>query len=316
MPAYGTFFRKATSLVLRGISFLSPCFRSRTSRKRALLWRPRKNSLLQGLILALFFLFPVFPTLGNPDRTNLSAAASERVIRYGMPELPPLFFQDEDGSYQGYIVDLLRALSEGEPWEVSFVMAHGDELGKMLQRGELDLLSMVPLPHRDFDLGKVHHYATWYTFFTPPDATIIYSFLDLEDKRIAMQGGFYGIYELRRILNGLGLSYELVETQTVDEALEMLHRGDVDACSLEQLPSIKLVRRYDFWRSPLIYAPAQIFYAAVEGKHAEVLARLDEKLREWQANPLSPLKSIQRRWFYDEEYTFFPEWVRWSFWGF
>jgi diguanylate cyclase (GGDEF)-like protein len=143
---------------------------------------------------------------------------------------------------------------------------------------------------------------------------MIFSFLDLEEKRIAMQGGFYGIYELRRILNGLGLSYELVETETAEEALEMLHRGEVDACSLEQLPSIKLVRRYDFWRSPLIYAPAQIFYAAVEGKHAELLARLDEKLREWHANPLSPLKSIQHRWFYDEEYTFFPEWVRWSFW--
>ncbi|HPJ25910.1 MAG TPA: GGDEF domain-containing protein, partial [Synergistaceae bacterium] len=289
-------------------------FRSRTSRKRALLWCPRKNSLLQGLILALFFLFPVFPTLGNPDRTNLSAAASERVIRYGMPELPPLFFQDEDGSYQGYIVDLLRALSEGEPWEVSFVMAHGDELGKMLQRGELDLLSMVPLPHRDFDLGKVHHYATWYTFFTRSGTTIL-SFLDLEGKRIAMQGGFYGIYELRRILNGLGLKYELVETQTVEEAMELLGQGKVDICGAEQIPTANLVRRYNFWRSPVIFAPSRIFFAVTKGKHTELLAELDSKLEKWQASPFSPLKSIQRRWFYDEEFAFLPEWARWSFWG-
>ena len=268
--------------------------------------------LLSLLIMGRLLMLPLLSEANLFFRDK--ATASDQVIRYGMAKHPPLFFRDEEGNYQGYLADLFRALSEGEPWEAAFVEAHGDELPGMMDRGEVDLLSMVHLPHRAYDLGRVHHYATWYTFFTPP-GTIILSFLDLEDKRIAMQGGFYGIYELRRILNGLGLSYELVETQTVEEALDLLHRGEVDVCSLEQLPSIKLVRKYDFWRSPLIYAPAQIFYAAAEGKHAEVLARLDEKLRDWHANPhLSPLKSIQRRWFYDEEYTFFPEWVRWSFW--
>ncbi len=283
--------------------------------RRSSLGRPCFCALTLGilslLILGRLLLLPLLSE-ANPFFRD-QASASDTVIRYGMAKHPPLFFRDDEGNYQGYLADLFRALSEGEPWEAAFVEAHGDQLPGMMERGEVDLLSMIPLPHRAYDLGKVHHYATWYTFFTPP-GTIIYSFLDLEDKRIAMQGGFYGIYELRRVLNGLGIRHELVETQTVEEALDLLQRGEVDACSLEQLPTTRLVRRYDFWRSPLIYAPAQIFYAAVEGKHAEVLARLDEKLREWQANPLSPLKSIQRRWFYDEEYTFFPEWVRWSFW--
>ncbi len=267
--------------------------------------------ILSLLLFGRLFLLPFFSEASLFFRDK--ATASNEVIRYGMAKHPPLFFRNDQGNYEGYLADLFRALSEGEPWEAAFVEAPGDELPGMLDRGEADLLSMVHLPHRMYDLGKVHHYATWYTFFTPPGIMII-SFLDLEGKRIAMQGGFYGTYELKRILNGLGITYELVETETAQEALELLHRGEADVCSAEQAPSIKLVRRYGFWRSPVIYAPAQIFYAAAEGKHAEILARLDEKLREWHATPLSPLKKIQRRWFYDEEYTFFPEWVRWSFW--
>ncbi len=268
-------------------------------------------------LLSLLFLgrLLLLPLISEATRfPGGRAGASNQTIRYGMAKHPPLFFRDAEGYYRGYLADLLRALSEGEPWELAFVEAPGDDLPGMLNRGEVDLLSMVPLPHRAFNLGKVHHYATWYTFFTPP-GTMILSFLDLQEKRIAMQGGFYGTYELRRILNGLGIKYEMVETETVEEALDLLHRGEVHACSAEQIPSANLVRRYGFWRSPVVFAPSQVFFAAAEGRHSDILARLDEKLRAWHQNPLSPLKDIQRRWFYDEEFTFFPEWVRWSFWG-
>ncbi len=315
MPAYhGLFQKRKVPMPLK--RYVRSLFSLVLPRRIPLFFKRGRLSFVQlALLLLLALPLPLASEAlkSRPGMHSLPAAASERIIRYGMPEIPPLFFRGEEGSCQGYMVDLLRALSEGEPWEVSFVTAHGDELGQMLRRGEIDLLSVVPLPHRDFDLGKVHHYATWYTLFTRPGLNLL-SFLDLEGKRIAMQGGFFGIYELRRILNGLGLKYELVETQTVEEAMELLRRGEVDVCGAEQIPTTKLVRRYGFWRSPVVFAPSRIFFGSTKGKHGKLLAELDAKLEAWQKSPFSPLKDIQRRWFYDEEFTFFPEWARWSFW--
>lgn len=237
-------------------------------------------------------------------------SALERLIRYGMMELPPLFFKGEGGRYEGYFPDLLELLAEGEPWRISLVEGHGDELLPMLERGELDLLSMASTLalERRVDFADVHHYATWYTFFTRDDREIL-AFQDLDGKRLSIQGGFYALYELRRILDRLAVACEIVETRTMHEALGLLRRGDVDVCAAEQMTTANLVRRYGLRRSPVIFAPSRIVFATTKGKNGDLLARLDEKLALLQSHPLSPLKNLQRRWFYDEEFAFFPSWA-------
>lgn len=258
---------------------------------------PRKMAFL---FLALLFLWSSAPPL----------SAQERVIRYGMMELPPLFHQGEDGSFQGFFPDLLRLLAEGEPWKVEFVEGHGDDLLVQLERGEIDLLSMASTValERRFDYGKVQHYATWYTFYTQGQAEVL-SFQDLEGKRIAMQGGFYAFHELRRILGRLGIFSRIVSTRTKDEAFDLLREGKVDVCVAEQMTTARLVRDYRFRRSPLIFAPSRIFFATTKGRNADLLNGLDEKLTQLQAGPFPPLERLRRRWFYDEELTFFPRWA-------
>ncbi len=242
------------------------------------------------------------------------SSAPNRSVRYGMVQLHPFFFKDENGIYKGYMPDLLALLAQNEGWRLSLVEAPGDELVQMLQNGEIDLLSMAPTPRLEklFDFGKEHHYATWYTFFTRQDLEVL-TFRDLEGRKISMQAGFFALSELRRILDGIGIRYEIVETKTVDEALEMLRSGVVDVCSAEQLATLGKVRRLSFRRSPVIFATSRIFFATTSGKNAELLARLDKKLAEMNASPLSPLPMLLRRWYYDDEFTFFPQWALWTF---
>ncbi len=274
------------------------------------------------IFFIIFFFYILFPSSLLPSQgfymvgisSFSSASASARVVRYGMVVLSPFFFKDEHGNYKGYMPDLLRFLAENEGWRLSFIDAGGEELVKMLQEGEIDLLSMAPTPRLEglFDFAKSHHYSTWYTFFTRSDSEIL-TFQDLEGKTISMQSGFYALSELRRILDGIGIRYTIAETPTVEEALEMLSSGAVDVCAAEQLASLAKIRRFDFRRSPVIFAPSKIFFATTKGKNAELLVRLDEKLEGLYKSSVSLLEVLLRRWYYDDEFTFFPQWAVWGF---
>ncbi len=275
-----------------------------------------------GIIFFFSFFYSLFSSSPVPSQgfymvgisSFSSASASARVVRYGMVELSPFFFKDENGNFAGYMPDLLRTLAENEGWRLSFINAGGEELVKMLQEGEIDLLSMAPTPRLEglFDFSKNHHYSTWYTFFTRSDSEIL-TFQDLEGKTISMQSGFYALSELRRILDGIGIRYTIAEAPTVEEALEMLRSGVADVCAAEQLASLAKIRRFDFRRSPIIFAPSKIFFTTTKGKNTALLARLDEKLSELNESPVSLMEVLLRRWYYDDEFTFFPQWALWSF---
>lgn len=261
------------------------------------------------------FSFPPLPSQGfYMVGISSFASASSRVVRYGMVEHSPFFFKDTNGNYKGYMPDLLRILAENEGWRLSFIDAAGDELVKMLQEGEIDLLSMAPTPRLEglFDFAENHHYSTWYTFFTRSDSEIL-TFQDLEGKTISMQSGFYALSELRRILDGIGIRYTIAEVPTIEEALEMLRSGVVDVCAAEQLASLAKIRRFDFRRSPVVFAPSKIFFTTAKGKNAELLVRLDEKLEELNGAPVSLLEVLLRRWYYDDEFAFLPQWALWGF---
>jgi diguanylate cyclase (GGDEF)-like protein len=240
---------------------------------------------------------------------NVTSSASP-VVRYGMVEHPPLFFRDAQGTYQGFFVDLLRYVAEREGWRLEFTEAPGERLVEMLQAGELDLLSMAPTPRleRLFDFNTVQHHATWYTFFTRPGVQML-TYADLNGRSVAIQRGFYAVSELRYLTEQLGLRCTILETFSMEEAFDLLLRGEADVCAAEQLTALSFARRHNLRRSPVVFAPSRIYFGTTKGRNAAILRALDAHLRELLDSLTSPYYRWQRKWFYDEELTFFPQWA-------
>lgn len=265
---------------------------------------------LSGLLLLLSVSGPAEGSAPEIRPMSDAVFVPPPVVRYGMVAHPPLFFRDAQGTCQGFFVDLLRYVAEQEGWRLELVEAPGDRLVEMLQEGELDLLSMVPTPRLEklFDFCSVHHHATWYTFFTRPGAPVL-TYTDLNGRSVAIQRGFYAVVELRYVVEQLGLRCTILETDTMEEAFDLLARGAADVCAAEQLTGLPFVRRHDLRRSPIIFAPSRIYFGTTKGHNSALLHTLDVRLAELLDSPTSPYYRWQRRWFYDEELAFFPQWA-------
>ncbi len=290
---------------------------------------PRRPRPALPFLLLLFLLlaFPLALSPASPPSVAASPAAAgspdlaptnplvaflrgrERVVRYGYPEHPPIFFSGPSGEAEGFLPDLLRLVAAREGWRIEFVRGSGEELVSLLREGRIDLLSMAPTPRLDelFDFSREPVFSTWYTLFTLPRRQVD-SLARLDGKRIGLQGGFYASRELRDLVAQTRIRCEIREYPTTREAFLALTRGEVDACAAEQLAAMPLAREYQVRRSPIVFAPSQIYFGTTKGRNRELLEALDRRLRSLRDREDSPYYLYRSRWFYDEDLTVFPRW--------
>ncbi len=258
----------------------------------------------------LRFLLAMTPLVLLPER----AFAASRSVVYGMVELRPLFFRDSRGDFQGFFVDLLRALAQREGWDISFVSAPGETLVARLASGGIDIMSMTPTPRLAslFDFSKVNHYSTWFTIFMPPGESFLDVF-DLRGRRIAAQRDFIAVSELRRTTQQLNLDLSILDFPTIEEAFDAVSKKKAHGVLAEYTISLPLVRKHNLLRTPIVFSPSRIFFATTKGRNKELLETLDSRLDEMLKAPRSLYYVLQRRWLYDEDLTFIPDWTYQAF---
>ena len=271
--------------------------------------RMRRRAAACFCALLSFFLAPA-PLVLFPE----GAFAASRSVVYGMVELKPLFFRDSRGNHQGFFVDLLRAVAQREGWNLSFVSAPGETLIARLASGDIDLVSMTPTPRLTslFDFSKVNHYSTWFTIFVRPGESFLDIF-DLRGRRIAAQRGFVAVSELRRTTQQLNLNLSILDYPTIEEAFDAVSKKDAHGVLAEYTISLSLVRKHNLLRTPMVFSPSRIFFATTRGRNAGLLETLDRRLDEMLKDPRSVYYVLQRRWLYDEDLTFVPNWTYQAF---
>ena len=273
--------------------------------------RKRKGRSKAACICAFVcFFLAATPLVLLPER----ASAVSRSVVYGMVELRPLFFRDSQGNYQGFFVDLLRSVAQREEWNLSFVSAPGETLIARLTSGDIDLMSMTPTPRLTslFDFSKVNHYSTWFTIFTRPGESFLDIF-DLRGRRIAAQRGFIAVSELRKTTEQLKLDLSILDFPTIEEAFDAVSKKKAHGVLAEYTISLPLVRKHNLLRTPIVFSPSRIFFATTRGRNAELLETLDRRLDEMLKDPRSLYYVLQRRWLYDDDLTFIPDWTYQAF---
>jgi len=107
--------------------------------------RDFQRTTLMSILLLLYFLMAAL--LPAP------VLAEEDVLRVGCYDLRNFVMQDKDGRYTGYGVDYLDMLSRYTGCKFQIVVAPNNDLLRMLNSGELDLLMPV-----EFTPDRVHSY--------------------------------------------------------------------------------------------------------------------------------------------------------------
>jgi len=183
----------------------------------------RFSSIILYLILAALFLLPV----------SAYAQSAPKTVRVGWYE-SPFNSTDQYGRRSGYAYDYQQKIASYTGWNYEYVEGSWPDLMQMLIDGEIDLMSDVSYTDERSEImlfSALPMGAEEYYIFISPDNDEIDKddFSTFNGKKVGTNKGSVQIGYFREWAEANGVQAELVEmTEDVDEAIAMLHRGDID----------------------------------------------------------------------------------------
>ncbi|CAD5375177.1 Bifunctional diguanylate cyclase/phosphodiesterase [Rubrivivax sp. A210] len=227
-----------------------------------------------------------------------AGAAPGLTLHVGVYENAPKIFTTTDGKPAGIMVELLEAMAEREQWQLVFQRCAWQECLRQLEAGSLDLLPDVAYNaerERRFDFHRTPALHSWSQIYRR-DGVAIESILDLRDKRVALLGGSIQQQGLEALLKGFDVPITLSKVDSVDAAFALVAAGKADAAVASHQFGAFKARSYRLVETPIVFMPSSLFYAAGQGRHAEVLQRIDAHLEDWQHDTGSLYFLTIRKW--------------------
>ena len=242
------------------------------SRMTSLLPRPLSLGVLLGICLLLAFTSP--------------ATAIPRDVRVGVYANEPKIFLTPTGQLSGILGDLLNEIARQEEWRLTPVPCAWQTCLQLLQSGEIDLLPDVarnPARARSLDFHQVPSLLSWSQLYSRNDV-ILDSILDLKDKRIAVLAGSIQQNYLLELTGSFRLNAQLIPVQRIEEGFELVANQQADAVVTNQRFGNFHAPYYRLHATPIIFLPAQLFYATGKDRNGDLLERIDHYLLEWQGS--------------------------------
>jgi ABC-type amino acid transport substrate-binding protein len=168
--------------------------------------------------------------------------SGRRVIRSASElDYPPFALVRPDGGADGFSVDLLKAVVRAAGLDVEFRVGPWNEIKQLLIDRKLDVLPLVSYSaQRDKEVDFSAPYLRMHgTIFVRSGNKSIKSKEDLKDKEVlVMRGDTAHEYALKE-----HLSEHLILTDSFEQAMETLSRGEHDAVIIQHLVGLELIEK-------------------------------------------------------------------------
>lgn len=197
------------------------------------------NSFAIIVLAALIQLAPLLSAAQSEDSVNphLRTLQSASELDY-----PPFAIVRPDGTADGFSVELLKAVTEAVGLKVNITVGPWYKIKKELEDGALDLL---PLVSRSAEREKVFDFSAPYlrmssiAIFVRKNEQSIHDYIDLKNKEVmVMRGDSAHEYAARA-----KICDKLILTETFEEAMKRLSKGEHDAVIIQQLIGLQLIKK-------------------------------------------------------------------------
>ncbi len=225
-------------------------------------------------------------------------AATAETLRVGLYENSPQAFTDERGQPAGFWVELLTDIAHQEGWTVEYVPCEWEQCLRSLEAGQIDLMMDVAYSaDRDlyFDFNRQPVLSSWSVVYVRR-GTLINSIRDLDQKRVAVLGQSIQKDDLEEQTRAFGIRPTFITVENFETLFQQLEQGTVDAGVVNRFLGAKAERQYGIEATNILVHPAQLHFAAAEGKQAKVLAAIDRCLVEQLADPRSRYYQLKETW--------------------
>nr|WP_244964850.1 EAL domain-containing protein [Halomonas kenyensis] len=219
-------------------------------------------------------------------------------MRIGVYENEPKVFTDASGAAAGIFVDLARELAEREGWILEFVSCEWDVCLQALQSGELDLLPDVAYSDEraqsyDFHERAVLH--SWSQIYGREESGLL-SLFQLQGKRVAVLRDSVQHDTFEELAHSFGVELQLVPASDLTQAFALTASGEADAAIANHRYGLLYGPRLGLEPTPIIFSPAELYFATGQGRHVEILGAIDRALADWRGDERSPYYEVLRRW--------------------
>ncbi|WP_417705067.1 EAL domain-containing protein [Pseudomonas sp.] len=225
-------------------------------------------------------------------------AAETRTVRVGVYANEPKIFADANAQPSGILGELLQAIANEERWQLQTVPCAWQQCLQMLQDGEIDLLPDVAFSEERAQLMDFHQVPSlfsWSQLYSHEELHL-QSVLDLRDLRIAALEGSIQYQYLQSLLDSFGLQAQLIPLSDLSQGFAMVLAEQADAVVANQLFGDYHAADYRLSATPIMFQPAQLFYATRKGANGELLSAIDQHLQSWQSAPGSTYFQVLQRW--------------------
>ncbi|MGM0633344.1 MAG: PAS domain-containing protein, partial [Pseudomonadota bacterium] len=265
--------------------------------------RPRLRGIRPALLSCLLCLPPVH-----------AADSDGTVLRVGIYHNPPKIQYDGQGDLTGILGDLLSAIADRESWSLQPISCQWSDCLAMLEREELDLLPDVAENDARadrFDFHQTPALRSWSQLYSDADNPVS-SLLDLDDRTVAVLSDSVQQSYLTTLTESFGLSVNWLVVDNFDQAFEAVRTGEADDAAANHYYGNLQAAEMELAPSPVMFEPSRLYFASSGGRYPQVLARIDDHLDVWMAQPGSPYFQILDRWAPDSGQNTPPSMLWWS----
>lgn len=252
---------------------------------------------------------PRMKPLSSPRLVNLllclcllgcawSTAVEARTVRVGVYANEPKIFADANAQPSGILGELLQAIANEERWQLQTVPCAWQQCLQLLQDGEIDLLPDVAFSEERAQLMDFHQVPSlfsWSQLYSHEELRL-QSVLDLRGLRIAALEGSIQFQYLQSLLDSFGLQAQMIPLSDLSQGFAMVLAEQADAVVANHLFGDYHAANYRLSATPIMFQPAQLFYATRKGANGELLSAIDQHLQNWQSAPGSIYFQVLQRW--------------------
>ncbi len=258
---------------------------------------------MKKYVLSASFFFIIFPAL-----------AEDIHLKVNLTESPPIAFADEQGQALGFFPEILKYIAKEEDWELEFVADTWSNSLHNLEEGTLDLMMSTARSEereRVFDFTTEPVISNWGQLVANKSVPVD-SVEDLTGKKVAMNSGNIHTKNLLELLDSFSIQIEPIYTTGYADSYDLVEKGEVIAAVADRFNLSKYLDQYNaIVKTPMIYSPVKLYFAATKGRSAHILSTIDTYIKNAHAQPDSFFYDAMDRWFGTSIAVGFklPKWV-------
>ena len=239
---------------------------------------------------------------------SMTCYAGEKV-RLGVYNFAPLVFIQDDGSADGFFIDIVKHIAAKENWEIEYVSGTWHECLERLKNGEIDMLGSIVYSDKRaqyYDFTNEFLFLDWGRVYTKKGKNIE-TILDMQGLRVSVLKGSTYTRGFKDLINQFGIECTLVEKNEYTQVFKSVEVGEVDAGVNAQV--LPIGDNHSIEATNIFFSPVKVRFATKSNKKKSLITTLDKYFSELKSDKQSIYYKYYDKWMHSPPRQYVPKWI-------